>query len=96
MCLNFLELSSPSLVCLELSGIVRIFFSCVLARLKISVLVDLVFRLESKFPCLFPFLSYFIVDPVPFLFLFFCFIPIRQNLNLVARDLSSDVCFLWI
>ena len=54
-CLNYLEIISPSSVYLNSSGIVRILFSCELARLKFSVLVIFVFRLGSKLPCLFPF-----------------------------------------
>ena len=46
---------------LEFSRIVRILFSCVLARLEFSVLVIFVSRLSSKFPCLFLFLFYFIL-----------------------------------
>ena len=43
VCLNYPESISPSLVCLNFSGIVRILFSCVLARLKFAVLVIFVF-----------------------------------------------------
>ena len=64
-----------------------------------------VFRLGSKLPCLFSFLFYFLMDPVPFRFsrsschLFSCFflsIPIRWHLNLLARALVLNVCFLSI
>ena len=58
VCLNFLYLITLSLACLNFSGIVRTVFSCVLAQLKFAVLVDPVFILDSKLPCLFPF--YFI------------------------------------
>ena len=76
VCLNFLESISPSSVCLNVSAITRILFSCVLARLEFSVLVIFGFRLGSKLPCLFPFFCCgscafsFLVDPVLFLFLF--------------------------
>ena len=39
VCLNYLESNSPSSVCLIFSGIVRILFSCVSARLEFPVLV---------------------------------------------------------
>ena len=103
--LNFLELFSPSLVCLEFSGFFIIVFSCVRAWLEYSVLVDIVFRLVSNFLCLFPFLFSFIVDLVPFIFVcipcrlfsyFVCIVLICQHLDLFVRDLSSDVCFIWI
>ena len=93
---------SLSLVCLNSSGIVRIHFSCVLARLKSAVLIIFVFRLGSKLPCLFLFLFYFLVDPVPFRFLptpcrlfscFVWFILIHWHLNIVARALVPDVFF---
>ena len=58
VCLNFLESISPILVCLNFSGIVRILFSCVLARLDFFVLVLFVFRLGLRLPCLFPFLIF--------------------------------------
>ena len=104
VCLDFLESIPPSSVCLNFSGILRILFSCVLARLKFPALVIFVFRLGSKLPFLFRFFSFFI-DPVPFLFswtpcrLFSCFvwfIPILWQLTLVARALVSDVCFLSV
>ena len=38
--LEFLELISPSLVCLNFSGFVRILFSCVLDRVEFAVLVN--------------------------------------------------------
>ena len=59
-----LELSiddSPSLVCLNSYGIVRILLSCELARLKFALLVIFYFRLGSKLPFLFPFLLYFLI-----------------------------------
>ena len=81
VCLNYIEIISPSSACLNYSGIIIILFSCVLARLKISMLVIFVFRPGSKFPCLFGrtlfYRGYrafsFLLDPVPFLFLF-CFV----------------------
>ena len=98
-CLNFLEMISPSLLCLNSSGIVRILFSCELARFKFAVLVIFVFRLGSKLPCLFPFLFYFLIPfrflPTPCSF-FSCFVwynPIRWHLKLLARALVSDVFF---
>ena len=100
-CLNYLKMISPSLVCLNSSGIVRILSSCEFARLRFSVLV-VFFRLGSKLPFLFPFLLYFLLDSVPFRFLrtpcrfFSCFVwynPIRWQLKLVARALVSDVFF---
>ena len=60
------------------------------------MLVCLVSRLDSNFPCLFIFFISFIVDTVPLIFLFFCAIPIRRNLTYVARALALDVSFLWI
>ena len=53
---------------LEFSGILRILFSCVLARLEFAMLVIIFFRLGLKFPRLFPFLFYFLVNPLPFRF----------------------------
>ena len=88
---------------MKFSGIVRIVFIFVLAQLEFAVLIDLVFRIGSKLPCLFPFLFYFIVDPVTFIFLwipcrffscFACVIPIRHHLTLVARALALDVWFI--
>ena len=38
VCLNYLESISPSLVCLNFSGIFIILFSCELARLEFAVL----------------------------------------------------------
>ena len=63
---------------LKFSGFVRSVFFCEWDRIEFAVLVDLVYRLSSNFPCLFPFflLYYgscalsFLADPVPFLFLF--------------------------
>ena len=52
---------SPSSVCLNSSGIVRILLSCELVRLEFAVLVIFGFRLGSKLPCLFSFLFYFLV-----------------------------------
>ena len=87
---------------LEFSGIVRILFSCVLARLEFAVLVIFIFRLGSKLPCLFPFLFYFLVYPVPFRFswtpcrFFSCFVwsnLICWHLTLVVGALVLDVCF---
>ena len=93
-------------MCLNFSGFARYVFSCVWARLEFAVLVDLVSRLYLKLPCLFPFLfsflvdtmpvsifDFFSVDTVPFC-LFYCFIPIRRPLTVVARDLALDVCFI--
>ena len=57
--LNYLEMISPSSVCLNSSGIVIILLSCELARLEFAVLVIFDFRLCSKLPCLFLFLLYF-------------------------------------
>ena len=102
VCVYYLEMISPSSVCLNSSGIVRILFSCELAWLEFAVLVIFVFRLGSKLPCLFPFLFYFLV---PFHFsrmlccFYYCFVwsnPIRWHLKLLARALLSDVCFLSI
>ena len=59
--LNYLEMISPSSVCLNSSGIVRILLSCELSRIEFSVLVVFVFRLGSKLLCLFPYLFYFLV-----------------------------------
>ena len=101
-CLNCLEMISPSLVCLNYSGIVRILFSCELARLGFSMLVIFVFRLGSNLPCLFPFLIYFLVPfrfsrtPCRFFSWFVWFNPICWNLKLLVRALVSDVCFLLI
>ena len=53
---------------LEFSGIVRRFFSCVLALIKFDMLVNH-FRLGSELLCLSPFLFYSLVDSVTFLFL---------------------------
>ena len=39
MLLNYLEMISPSFMCLNSSGIVRILLPCGLARLKFAVLV---------------------------------------------------------
>ena len=58
-CLNYLEMISPSSVCLNFFRIVRIPFSWLLLRLELSVLVIFVFRLGSKWPCLFLFYSIF-------------------------------------
>ena len=58
VCFNYLELISPILVHLSSSEIVRILFSCELARLRFAVLVIFGFRLGSKLPCLFLFLFY--------------------------------------
>ena len=101
MCLDFLEMISPSSVCLNSSGIVRILFSRELARLEFAVRIIFVFRLGSKLPCLFPFLFYFLV---PFfsrgrIFLNSCFVGsnlICWNLKLLAGYLVLDVCFLSI
>ena len=43
VCLNSLEWVLPISVCLNFSVIIRIFFSCVLARLEFAVLVIFVF-----------------------------------------------------
>ena len=40
---------------------------CLLDRLKFAVHVIFIFRFGSKLLCLFPFLFYFLVDPVPFI-----------------------------
>ena len=69
MCFNYLEMISPSSLCLNSSVIVRILFSCELARFGFAVLVIFIFRLGSKLPCLFLFLFYFLV---PFRFLRTC------------------------
>ena len=61
--LDFLESISPSLVSSNFSEIVRILYSCVLARFKFAVIVDFFHRLGSKLPCLFPF--YFIILWIP-------------------------------
>ena len=66
VCLDYLESISLSSVCSNVSGIVRILFSCVLDRLEFAVLVIFVFRLGSKLPCLFSFYS--IVLWIPCLF----------------------------
>ena len=101
-CLNYIEMISPSSVCLNISEIARILFSCELARLKFAVLVIFVFRIGSKFLCLFLFLFYSLVDPVPFRFLmtpcrlFSCFVwsnPIRWQLKLLAGALVSIFLF---
>ena len=105
VCLDYLESISLSSVCSNVSGIVRILFSCVLDWLEFAVLVIFVFRLGSKLPCLFSLLFYCLVDPVPFCFLqtpcrfFSCFvwcILICWQLTLFARSLMSDVCFISI
>ena len=61
VCLNDLEMISPSSVWLNSSGIIRILLSCELDRLEFSVIVIFDFRLGSKFSWLFPFLFYFLV-----------------------------------
>ena len=96
VCLNYLEMISPSLVCLDSSGIVRTLFSCKLSWLKFTVLVIFVFIIGSKLPFLFLFLFYFLLDPLPFclswnpfhLFSSFVwYIPICWHLKILARAL---------
>ena len=63
---------------LEFSGIVRILFSCVLARIEFSVLVIKKRDLDRSCRACFRFIIFsrgshafsFLVDPVPFIFLF--------------------------
>ena len=102
VCLNFLEYISPCSVCLTFSGIVRIFFSCVLDWLKFALLVilkkNLAWSCRACFHCYFilswiPCL-YSIVAPILFLFLFVWFILISWNLTLVTQAFVSDLCFL--
>ena len=78
--LEFSRIDLTEFGLLYFSGFVRILFSCVLAQIKFSVL-NIFFRLRSKLLCLFLFILFyrgyrdfsFLMEPVPFLFLF-CFV----------------------
>ena len=76
--LNYLEMISPSSVCLNSSGIVIILLSCELARLEFAVLV--IFILDFARSCRACFCFYyisrsfsFLADAKTFLFLY-CFV----------------------
>ena len=103
--LNLFRVDFTQFGVLDFSGFVIILFSCELARLEFAVLILFAFRLGLKLTCLFPFLFFFLIDPLPFHFLgtpcrffysFVLFNLVRWHLTLVVRALVSDVCFVSI
>ena len=87
VCFNHLEIISPISVCLNSSEIVRILFSCELARLEFAVLVIFDFILGSKLPCLFRFYS---------IFLFVFFSRGRRAVSFIVLFLADAVMFIFL